>query len=123
MEFCLRHFNVGIWSSMPTASLVKTMTLLLNKDHRISLKFFFGKEKLQLIGRDMNKNDLYSKLIKDVFLRMPHRIRENVTLFDSTSMSTLCNPFFSSLYAPTYLGNEDDSFLKEKLIPFLLDFL
>lgn len=119
MKFCLSHFQVGVWSCSPMSNLLKYLKLLFNDEDRLSLKFCFGKERLQRMGLDGNKDMVYVKMIEPVFLRMPHLIRENVILLDSP-FNTYCNPFWSSLYPSIYNGDQDDTFLRDDLIPFLL---
>lgn len=117
MNFCFKYFDVAVWSTKPVGTLFKYLKLLFSDEERRSLKFSFGKEKMHCLGIE-NKEEVYVKKIETILIRMPHRIREYVTLLDSP-INTYCVPFLSSLYPSTYDGNEDDTFLRDDLVPFL----
>lgn len=100
-------------------TVVRGLCAWVTKDERKSFKFILGKEHMYRMGNNDNKDPVRGKSISVVYGKAPNIIRENITFIDICPMNTVWNPFYSSLYAPVYLGQEDDSFLKDDLIPCL----
>ena len=63
---------------------------------------------------------VFLKPMSNVLRKHPKYTLENILLVDDSPYKSSMNPFFSSLYPPSFIGDENDDFLRRQLLPYLI---
>lgn len=118
LQYCKsKKLDVALWSCMQPKNIYPKLQVVLNHEEQQTLCFVATQE-------DVIQDGFHGG--KPTFLKVLERLKydkkylkENVILVDDSAYKTSINPFYSSLYPPQYVGQEDDDFLEKTFIPYL----